>query len=37
MAELMITVGLPAAGKDTFFNEIKVIKNWVHISSDKIR
>lgn len=33
----MITVGLPAAGKDTFFNEIKAIKNWVHISSDKIR
>lgn len=36
-AVFLMAIGLPASGKDTFYDRELKGKNWVHISSDKIR
>lgn len=37
MAVFLMAVGLPASGKDTFYDKELKGNNWIHISSDKIR
>lgn len=37
MVELVVAVGLPASGKDTYYNDILKDKGFVHVASDNIR
>lgn len=37
MVELVVTVGLPASGKDTYYNSVLKDMGYIHVSSDNIR
>lgn len=37
MVELVVAVGLPASGKNTYYNDILKDKGFVHVASDNIR